>query len=83
MNTVEKKVCMVIARFYPVMGGGEKQAQKLAKRIVERGIPVSVLTRNYSNCVPFEIVDGIRIYRMPLLGESRTIASSSYKKDKS
>lgn len=36
---------MVIGRFYPKIGGAERQAQLLAKHLIDRGIDVEVITK--------------------------------------
>jgi len=72
------KVCMLITKFYPVLGGVEYQALKLARCMVQRDIPVTVVTRNYNGSPTFESIDGIQVYRTPLLGKSISKASISY-----
>jgi len=58
------RVLMVTARFYPVGGGAEKQAQKLARRLMEKGLDVKVVTGWWDRKTPRkEIVDGILVFR--------------------
>jgi len=54
---------MVISFFYPALGGAEQQALKLAERLIEKGIPVSVLTRRVPGIPSFEIINTVPVYR--------------------
>jgi hypothetical protein len=38
------KALMVISQFYPMIGGAEKQAQLLAKKLTEGGVIVDIVT---------------------------------------
>ena len=58
-----EKVVMVIAQFYPLLGGAEIQAQKLAAALRARGVEIFVLTRRIKNAPAYESVDGIPVYR--------------------
>src|SRR5574337_1717883 len=57
------RVKMVIYCFHPVMGGAERHTETLAKALLERGIPVSVVTSRFSGLAGFERVHGIPVYR--------------------
>jgi glycosyltransferase involved in cell wall biosynthesis len=58
------RILMVIAAFYPYIGGAEKQVQKLSNELIKRGIEVSVVTGRWnSNLKKVEIINGLRIYR--------------------
>lgn len=61
-------VCMLISDFYPVVGGGERQAQRLSTHLVERGVDVCVITRHYQGLPRFEYVDRVPVYRVPIVG---------------
>jgi len=55
---------MVISQFYPIIGGAEKQAQLLARKLTEKGIQVEVVTGQWKLKTPRkEIIDGVRIFR--------------------
>jgi glycosyltransferase involved in cell wall biosynthesis len=55
---------MVIAVFYPYIGGAEKQALNLARKLLGEKIKVSIITGRWSNSLKkYESLDGIRIYR--------------------
>ena len=58
-----EKVVMIISQFYPLLGGAEIQAQKLASALRARGVEIFVLTRRIKNAPAYETVDGIPVYR--------------------
>jgi glycosyltransferase involved in cell wall biosynthesis len=57
------RVVMVISQFYPVLGGAEVQAQRLAGALLKRGIDVSVLTRQARGLPSYERIEGIPVCR--------------------
>jgi glycosyltransferase involved in cell wall biosynthesis len=59
---------MVLSCFSPLIGGGERQAQQLAARLVRRGFDVRVLTRRYRSLAGFDTIDGVPVYRVPIVG---------------
>ena len=63
-----QKVLMVISQFYPLLGGAEVQAQRLARELRKRGVNVFVLTRKLRELPKYEEIEGIPVYR-----EIRTI----------
>lgn len=57
-------VCMVIIQFHPLVGGAERQAQRLARELISRGCPVAVVTGRWGRSLPQrQVVDGIPVYR--------------------
>lgn len=71
MSDRKLKVLMMIDQFYPIVGGAESQAKRISERLIQRGHQVSVLTRKGKKELDdFETVDGIDIYRLPILGLS-------------
>lgn len=58
-----QRVLMVISQFYPLLGGAEVQAQRLAKGLFKRGINVAVLTRHLKGLPRYELMEGIPVYR--------------------
>lgn len=63
------RACIVIHGYYPRVGGAERQMQYLAAGLRERGIDLHVLTRRYDpKLKPFEIIDDIPVYRLPVPG---------------
>lgn len=64
-------VVMPIHQFYPLVGGAEQQAQRLAKNLVARGNRVTVLTGWWDRSTPQrDTIDGIEIYRNSTLWSS-------------
>ena len=55
---------MVIFLFHPVVGGAERQAKKLAMKLMEKGIQVSVVAGRLRGFKKFEYLDGIPVYRI-------------------
>lgn len=61
------RVLMVINQFHPLVGGAERQAQKLAKGLIERGVDVQILTSRRPGTKKRELVDGIPVRRHRVL----------------
>lgn len=58
------KVLMVIAVFYPYIGGTEKQAQKLALELSRKNVEITVVTGRWSNLLKRkEVINGLKIVR--------------------
>ena len=58
------KVLMVIALFYPYIGGAEKQAQKLASELVKKNVDVALITGRWSNKLKkHEEIEGLKVIR--------------------
>ena len=65
-NVEERKktnLLMIIGLFHPFVGGAEKECQKLSKRLMEKGISVTVLTQCCDGLPEHEVIDGISVYR--------------------
>lgn len=55
---------MVISQFHPMIGGAERQAQLLSRKLIEKEHEVHVVTGWWNLKTPHkEIIDGIKIYR--------------------
>ena len=58
------KVLMVISQFYPIIGGAEKQAQLLARKLIEKDVEVQVVTGWWKlGTQRKEIIDGVPVFR--------------------
>lgn len=64
-KSVEKRYCIFSAQFLPHMGGVERYTYYLAKKLIERGNQVVVVTNNTTENAYYEEMDGIRVYRFP------------------
>lgn len=58
------RVAMLIQKYYPHVGGAERQIQRLAPRLQARGFEVCVVTRHEKGLSRFEIIDGVSVYRL-------------------
>lgn len=54
---------MIIGLFYPFVGGAEKECQKLSRRLMEKGVEVTVLTQHSDGLPEYEEIEGIPVYR--------------------
>lgn len=65
------RICILIERYYPHVGGTEKQARNLALGLKDLGAEVMVVTRRSSpEMPPFSVEDGVPVYRAPMPGRS-------------
>ena len=63
---------MLISQFYPVIGGAEKQAEKLARALIRKGVHVEIMTQRFDKEWPSEeMIDGLRVRRFRILDLSR------------
>lgn len=58
---------MVIGQFHPIIGGAERQAQKLATALLERGVSVRVVTIRSRGLPSAEVIDRIPVDRVTSL----------------
>ena len=69
---MNKKVCMLMNRFYPIVGGSETQTQQLSERLISKGAKIFILTRRINpELKKFEYVERIPVYRVGLRGFGR------------
>ena len=61
------RVCMLSFYFYPSYSGSAVQAGNLSRRLVERGIEPLFVSANLTGAAPTEVVDGLRVVRLPLM----------------
>lgn len=62
------RVAMITHGYAPRIGGAERQLGALAPVLQSRGLEVSILTRRLPNTSPFEVIDGVPVYRFPIPG---------------
>ncbi|HUL62560.1 MAG TPA: glycosyltransferase family 4 protein [Methanocella sp.] len=58
------KICTVSQSFYPYVGGVTRYLQALGRRLIERGDEMVVVHLKTPDMPDFEVVDGIRVYRL-------------------
>lgn len=58
------KVLMIINSFRPLVGGAEKQAERLSIELVKKGMGVTIITRYYEGLERLEIAEGVKIIRL-------------------
>lgn len=73
MSSLERcHVLFLTESFHPVLGGGETHIRDLGRRLVASGWPATVVTRRSNPTSPQEeVVDGIRVLRVPPSGPGR------------
>ena len=71
------RVAMLIQAYLPHVGGAERQLAALAPLLSAQGVEVMVLTRRYQDWKPFEMIDEVPVYRLPIPGP-KAAASLSY-----
>lgn len=71
------RVVMIIQGYYPRVGGAERQLADLAPLLQAQGVEVYVLTRRYPGLLPFEVVHGVPVHRLPIPGP-KPVASLTF-----
>lgn len=71
-------VCMLNIDFYPLLGGAQMHTLRLCRYLVGQGVRVQVITRAHPGLAENEQIDGVPVYRTPLLHDSRAGASLSF-----
>lgn len=68
------RVAMLIQKYYPHVGGAERQIQRLVPRLQARGFEVCIITRQEPGLSRFEVIDGAPVYRVPCPGPKSVAA---------
>ncbi|WP_026369635.1 glycosyltransferase family 4 protein [Kallotenue papyrolyticum] len=71
------RIAMLIQRYYPLVGGAERQVGALAPLLRSSGLDVQIVTRRYAGLADFELIDGVPVHRLPIPGP-KACASLSY-----
>lgn len=59
------RVYVVVATFYPLVGGIEKQALRQSQQFCERGYRTTIVTfRHDRSWLPYEVIDGVSVMRV-------------------
>ncbi len=67
----DKRILMLNYEFPPLGGGGGIAAFKLAKGFIDNGYEVDYLTTWFRGLKKFEVVDGINVYRVKVIGRKK------------
>ncbi len=67
------KIVHISPNFLPIEGGVEIYVYNLSKELVKMGHKVSVLTSHILNTKRYEKIDGINVFRIPILGKLFTV----------
>jgi len=59
----KQKILIITGLFHPFIGGAEIECQNLAKKLISRGHTVTILTGYADGLPPFELINGIPVYR--------------------
>ncbi len=74
-QTQSLRVLMVAIRFFPFMGGLETHTYEVARRLVQSGVSVTVVTANPKGEMPAqEIIEGITVQRIAAWPEYRDLS---------
>lgn len=65
--TNKKRYCIFAAQYFPHLGGVERYTYNLARKLMERGNGVVIVTSNVYRLADYEKMDGIPVYRVPCL----------------
>lgn len=66
------RVCLLTESFYPIVGGGEVHARQLSEALIERSVPVLVVTQRRPAGVPHrEVVGRVPVERVASGGSDR------------
>ena len=65
MSTKGKKYCIFSAQYFPHLGGVERYTYNLAKFLGKHGNEVVIVTSNVEGLAAYEIMEGVRVYRVP------------------
>lgn len=73
--TTRLRVDMIILEYHPIVGGAQRQLAMVAPLLQARGVDVRILTRRYDGLLPYEVIDGIPVHRLPAPGPKLMAAS--------
>ena len=58
------KVVFLINQFHPIIGGAERQAEILARKLTEKGVDVTIVTGWWDRSIPKdEVIDRVKVHR--------------------
>ncbi len=62
-----QKILIILNYYYPYISGVSEYAKCAAEMMVKKGYNVTVLTSNHANLKPYEVMNGVHIYRAKVL----------------
>lgn len=66
------RVAMIIQRYFPHVGGAERQLNAVAQGLQVEGIEVHIVTQRYARHLPaYEEMHGVPVHRLPVPGPKR------------
>ncbi len=71
------RVAMLIQRYYPHIGGAERQLAALAPLLNKQGVDIHIITRRDRGLAQFEYIDCVPVHRLPIPGP-KPLASLMY-----
>ena len=71
MDNNMPKILILNYEYPPLGGGGGRVSHSLAKGFTKKGYSVDVITSKFGNLPHCEVVDGIHIYRVPIIGREK------------
>lgn len=71
-------VRMVNIDFYPLLGGAQMHTLRLSRYLRAHGVDVEVITRHHPGLPLHEVIEGVPVYRTPILHPSKAVASLSF-----
>ena len=78
-NSMNHKICMFVAKFFPYIGGTEQQALKLTQSLSKNNFNVFILTQRYSMLLKkYDRVDDVKVIRTFSFGNSLIFMVSSF-----
>lgn len=69
-------VAMISHGYYPLIGGAERQLAAVSPALQDINVKVSVITRRFDDLAPFETINGVDVYRVPIPGPKPTASLS-------